>query len=59
MDQKGQFSTGRDPLSTDAKATSHGHREIRALMTRDHGVIHSSSPAIFSQYHSGLAAASS
>jgi len=51
MDDKGQFSTTRDPLSTDPKATSHVHREIRALMTRDHDVIkqwaerHSAQPA--------------
>ena len=37
MDQKDAFSTIRDPL--DVKATSHEHREIRALMTRDHEVI--------------------
>jgi len=37
MDQKDAFSTIRDPL--DVKATSHEHREIRALMTRDHHVI--------------------
>jgi len=37
--QKPQFSTVRDPLSTDPKAAAHERREIRALMTRDHGVI--------------------
>jgi len=39
MDEKGLFSIARDPLCADAKATSHEHREIRALMSRDHGVI--------------------
>jgi len=39
MEQKAHFSTIRDPLCTEAEATSHEHREIRALMTRDHQVI--------------------
>jgi hypothetical protein len=63
MEQKGQFSTTRDPLSTDPKAPSHEHREIRALMTRDHGVIkqwaerHSAQPATGEATASGPATA--
>ena len=39
MEKKTHFSMIRDPLSRDSDATSHERREIRALMTRDHGVI--------------------
>jgi hypothetical protein len=39
MEKKTHFSTIRDPLSSEAEATSHERREIRALMTRDHDCI--------------------
>ena len=39
MEKKTHFSTIRDPLSRESDATAHERREIRALMTRDHGVI--------------------
>ena len=39
MEKKTHFSTIRDPLSPETAATSHEHREIRALMTRDHETI--------------------
>jgi hypothetical protein len=39
MDKKAHFSTRRDPLSTEAGATSDEQRQIRALTTRDHDVI--------------------
>jgi hypothetical protein len=39
MEKKGHFSTRRDPLSTEAPATSDEPHEIAALTTRDHDLI--------------------